>query len=231
MGRHGEQLKLLDIGTALPNGFIYRPDFITEAEEDVLLAMFETLPLKHPIYEGKYEAKRRVIGFGWGYDFKNKKLIPGPPLPRFLQGAQKKIAKWLDIPARRVGHALVTEYQPNTAIGWHVDTEEFEHVIGISLAGWCTMRLRPLGWLKSPDSSLRSVAKDAHRIRHTPRSFAPSRLDSGNFSSPKKREIMTIELERRSAYIMQGDARWDFQHSVAPTKMLRYSITFRTLPA
>lgn len=199
MGRHGAQLKLLDIGTELPNGFIYKPDFLSEAEEDVLLAMIESLPLKHPIYDDAYEAKRRIMGFGWGYDFKNKKLIPGPPLPRFLQGVQKKIAKWLDIPVRRVGHALITEYQPGTSIGWHVDTEEFQHVIGISLAGWCSMRLRPAPRLKW------------HEKR-------------------KASDVTAIELEERSAYIMQGAARWDFQHSVAPTKTLRYSITFRTLP-
>lgn len=199
MGRHGEQLKLLDTGIELPNGFIYRPNFITPAEEDVLLAMFESLPLVHPIYEGQYEAKRRIMSFGWGYDFKNKKLIPGPPLPKFLQGAQRKIAKWLDIPARCVAHALVTEYQPNTAIGWHVDTEEFEHVIGLSLSGWCTMKLRPAPRFKRKEKR-------------------------------KASDTTQIDLERRSAYIMQGSARWDFQHSIAPTKTLRYSITFRTLP-
>jgi hypothetical protein len=30
---------------------------------------------------------------------------------------------------------------------------------------------------------------------------------------------------------MQGDARWRWQHSIAPTKALRYSVTFRTLRA
>jgi alkylated DNA repair dioxygenase AlkB len=37
-----------------------------------------------------------------------------------------------------------------------------------------------------------------------------------------------IELEPRSAYLMQGAARWGWQHAVAPTQELRYSITFRT---
>jgi alkylated DNA repair dioxygenase AlkB len=38
-----------------------------------------------------------------------------------------------------------------------------------------------------------------------------------------------IDLAPRSIYTMQGMARWGWQHSVSPTKELRYSITFRTL--
>ena len=33
---------------------------------------------------------------------------------------------------------------------------------------------------------------------------------------------------RRSAYVLKGEARWDWQHAIAPTRELRYSITFRT---
>ena len=40
---------------------------------------------------------------------------------------------------------------------------------------------------------------------------------------------ITIELAPRSAYAMEGDVRWRWQHHIAPTKELRYSITFRTL--
>jgi hypothetical protein len=32
----------------------------------------------------------------------------------------------------------------------------------------------------------------------------------------------------RSIYLLRGAARWGWQHSVAPTKVLRYSITLRT---
>jgi alkylated DNA repair dioxygenase AlkB len=34
-----------------------------------------------------------------------------------------------------------------------------------------------------------------------------------------------------SAYLLRGEARWDWQHSVAPVNELRYSVTFRTLVA
>ncbi|TMH09592.1 MAG: hypothetical protein E6H68_18135, partial [Betaproteobacteria bacterium] len=40
--------------------------------------------------------------------------------------------------------------------------------------------------------------------------------------------IVLLELEPRSIYVMQGPIRWQWQHSMLPTKALRYSITFRT---
>jgi alkylated DNA repair dioxygenase AlkB len=46
---------------------------------------------------------------------------------------------------------------------------------------------------------------------------------------PKPKEpIYTLELPPRSAYVLQAEARWGWQHSIAPTPELRYSITFRT---
>ena len=41
-------------------------------------------------------------------------------------------------------------------------------------------------------------------------------------------EILVLDLAPRSAYILRGEARWGWQHSIAPTPELRYSITFRT---
>jgi len=40
---------------------------------------------------------------------------------------------------------------------------------------------------------------------------------------------LAVELAPRSAYAMEGDVRWRWQHHIPPTKELRYSITFRTL--
>jgi alkylated DNA repair dioxygenase AlkB len=37
-----------------------------------------------------------------------------------------------------------------------------------------------------------------------------------------------IDLAPRSAYILRDEARWGWQHSISPTKALRYSITFRS---
>jgi alkylated DNA repair dioxygenase AlkB len=43
------------------------------------------------------------------------------------------------------------------------------------------------------------------------------------------RRVWEIALEPRSGYVLAGEARRSWQHSIPPTKELRYSITFRTL--
>ena len=48
-------------------------------------------------------------------------------------------------------------------------------------------------------------------------------------AKPGKRDILSLELEPGSAYVLRDDVRWKWQHSIAPTGALRYSITFRTL--
>jgi|SRR5262245_23020527 len=48
---------------------------------------------------------------------------------------------------------------------------------------------------------------------------------------PKKgrsAKTLSLNLAPRSAYVMRGEARWGWQHSIPPTKSTRYSITFRT---
>ena len=44
-----------------------------------------------------------------------------------------------------------------------------------------------------------------------------------------ERELYELELPPRSAYVLAGEARSAWQHSIPPVKELRYSITFRTL--
>jgi len=38
-----------------------------------------------------------------------------------------------------------------------------------------------------------------------------------------------IDLEPRSAYLLSGASRWDWEHRITPGEKLRFSITFRTL--
>ncbi len=80
----------------------------------------------------------------------------------------------------------------------------------------------PLGWHRDvPDYEVIvgiSLAGPA-RLRLRPYPWSPER----------KREIIALELEPRSAYILRGVARWGWQHQVPPTKSLRYSITFRSV--
>ena len=45
----------------------------------------------------------------------------------------------------------------------------------------------------------------------------------------ERRRVWDVELEPRSGYVLAGEARWSWEHSIPPAKELRYSITFRTL--
>ena len=45
---------------------------------------------------------------------------------------------------------------------------------------------------------------------------------------PKKSGVLKLTVAPRSIYLLRGPSRWAWQHSVAPTRELRYSITFRT---
>jgi alkylated DNA repair dioxygenase AlkB len=41
--------------------------------------------------------------------------------------------------------------------------------------------------------------------------------------------VVSFIAERRSLYVMEGEAREEWEHSIAPVKSLRYSVTMRTL--
>lgn len=43
-----------------------------------------------------------------------------------------------------------------------------------------------------------------------------------------KVKSLKLVLPPRSIYLLRGPSRWEWQHSVSPTKALRYSITLRT---
>jgi alkylated DNA repair dioxygenase AlkB len=47
--------------------------------------------------------------------------------------------------------------------------------------------------------------------------------------SKDRKRVLSLDLAPRSAYVLRGDARWRWQHSIPPAKALRYSITLRTL--
>jgi alkylated DNA repair dioxygenase AlkB len=79
----------------------------------------------------------------------------------------------------------------------------------------------PLGWHRDvPDFELIvgiSLGGTA-RIRFRPYPWKTER----------RKDVFALELDPRSAYILRDEARWGWQHSIPPTKELRYSITFRT---
>ena len=44
----------------------------------------------------------------------------------------------------------------------------------------------------------------------------------------RRADVIALDLDPRSVYRLTGAARWAWQHCIAPTPSLRYSITFRT---
>jgi alkylated DNA repair dioxygenase AlkB len=193
MSSSGVQHELFETTPTLPEGFVYRREFITPDEESSLLEDIRALPLENSKYK-EFTAKRRTVSYGGQYDFGLNKLESAPPLPEFLLPLRAKIAAWVDVEADAFVHGLVSEYETGTPLGWHRDVPNFEIIVGVSLGGTARMRLRPY---RPGEKQLRS-------------------------------DVIVLELEPRSAYVIRDTARWNWQHSIAPTKELRHSITFRT---
>jgi alkylated DNA repair dioxygenase AlkB len=79
----------------------------------------------------------------------------------------------------------------------------------------------PLGWHRDvPDSEdvvgVSLLSEAVMRFRpHPPH-------------DPKRADVIKLVLQLRSVYLLRGPSRWAWQHSVAPTRALRSSITLRT---
>jgi alkylated DNA repair dioxygenase AlkB len=54
------------------------------------------------------------------------------------------------------------------------------------------------------------------------------RMRFRRYPPEKGAKLFGLELAPRSVYVLRDEIRWRWQHSVARTKELRYSITFRT---
>src|ERR1700710_754545 len=118
---------------ALPHGLVYRPDFLTPMEEFALLEEFIDLPFNEARFQ-QYTARRRVVRYGEGdypasYGPAAEEVNPRRPFPEFLMPLRRRVAEWRGVPEHVFVHALVTEYQPGTPIGWHSDAPHFEQVI------------------------------------------------------------------------------------------------------
>ena len=173
-----------------PEGFRYQADVLPAQEEQKLVEQIRELPLKEFEFHG-YVGKRRVISYGWHYDFDTERLQQTSEMPAFLHPAREHAAAFAGLKPEDLPHALVTEYSPGTKIGWHRDKGVFDDVVGISLLSSCVFRLR------------RKVAAAWERYSQT--------------------------VEPRSAYLLRGASRTEWEHSIPAVDALRYSITFRSL--
>ena len=122
-------------------GFSYRPEFLDQAEEETLLTHVRNLPFREFEFHG-YTGKRRVVSFGWKYDFSGQKLREADAIPEFLLPLRNRAAAFARLDAEAFEQVLVTEYAPDAGIGWHRDKGVFGEVVGVSLLASCILRFR-----------------------------------------------------------------------------------------
>ena len=183
---------LFEPGGTFPAGFKYQPDFLSLDEERELLERFGDLPFE-PFQFGNYVGNRRVVSFGWRYDFVTRGLHQAAEMPAFLLPLRDRAALLAARTPADLQHVLLTEYAAGAGIGWHKDKADFGEVVGISLLSACRFRLRrkrKAGW-----------------------------------------DRVSLEAEPRSAYLLSGTSRTEWEHSIPAVETLRYSITFRSLRA
>jgi alkylated DNA repair dioxygenase AlkB len=125
----------------LPEGLRYQKELIGLVDEHNLLARVRELPFRELEFHG-YTGKRRVVSFGWHYDFSGRRLRKTADIPDFLLKLRKAAAAFAQIKAEALQHALVTEYGEGAGIGWHRDKAVFGDVVGISLLYPCVLRFR-----------------------------------------------------------------------------------------
>ena len=187
----------------LPEGMRYQPSLITEREEKALLTQLRDLPFKEFEFHG-YKGKRRVVSFGWQYEFSGRgKLLKADDVPEFLLPLRTLAGQLAGLEPESLQHVLVIEYGPGAGIGWHRDRPVFGEVVGVSLLAPCTLRFR--------------------------RKISTPALQQANLKRPSQWERTSLFAEPRSAYYLNGPARWEWEHSILRVESLRYSITFRNM--
>jgi alkylated DNA repair dioxygenase AlkB len=182
------QLDLLGAARALPEGFKYQPDVISSDDEQKLLQQVRELPFRDFEFQG-YVGKRRVVSYGWQYDFNERKLRQADDIPPFLRSLRETAGGFAGIAPEGLQQVLVTEYDIGAAIGWHRDKSVFDEVVGISLLSSCRFRLR------------RKAGTTWERV--------------------------SLTMDPRSAYLLRGPSRTEWEHSIPAVDALRYSLTFR----
>jgi alkylated DNA repair dioxygenase AlkB len=189
-------LSLFEVAAKVPDGFIYRRNFLSEAEEHDLIQEIQKVHLA-PFQYYQFTGKRRTASFGWQYEFGKSEITTAPDMPAFLLPLRTRAGKFFNIDPDRLTQMSIIEYSTGSPIGWHRDIPQFGVVVGVSLGAACRMRFR--------------------------------KYDRGRSKNSNRAEILSIELQPRSIYLMSGASREIWQHSIPPVKELRYAIMMRTV--
>jgi alkylated DNA repair dioxygenase AlkB len=177
-------------GEAGIEGFRYQDALFSPQQEQGFVRGFESLAFKPFEFHG-YLGNRRVVSFGWRYDYSGAQLRKAEAMPGFLLPLRDIAARFSSLEPDELVHTLVTEYAPGAGIGWHRDKGQFGKVVALSFCAPCRLRFR-------------RKTKDGWERR-------------------------AVEVAPRSGYLLDGEARHVWEHSIPPMEKLRYSVTFRSL--
>lgn len=183
-----DQADLFGMVHTWPEGFAYQEHVVAADDEPALIEQIQQLPFQPFEFHG-FHGNRRVVSFGWRYDYSAATLRPSDEIPPFLLPLRAQAAAFAGVAAEGLQQILINEYAPGAGIGWHRDKPVFEDVIAISLGSTCSLRMRRKhgsGWERS-----------------------------------------TQTIHPRSAYMLRGPARREWEHSIPRVDRLRYSVTFR----
>src|SRR5690349_18195248 len=97
MDQNHQQIALFKVD-GLPEGFRYQPDLISGPEEEALLAQLARQPFKEFLFQG-FVGKRRVVSYGWSYDFNERALRPAQDVPDFLLPVRERAAAFAGVAA------------------------------------------------------------------------------------------------------------------------------------
>ena len=199
------QLSLIATETAtVPMGLEYHSDFLAASEEEGLLSHIDNS-------EWLTDLSRRVLHFGYKYDYTNRRLDETArigPLPEWLtqlsnmvREAASEEAKQLLDPHQPFEQAIINEYLPGQGIAPHIDRDCFGPIVAtVSLGSAINM----------------------------------------DFCCDSTGDEYVQRLVPRSLVLLYGDARFKWRHGIAKRhsdtwnglktkRQRRVSITFRTI--
>jgi len=206
------QAPLLEFPAELPHGLVFEHDFLTADEESELVVWFATLPFREARFK-TYYARRRVVSFhsaalAEGYDStSDDDLAPAGPPPPLLERLRERVAAF--VRARAPGEVAAVD--------------DFVHVLVSEYQPGT-----PIGWHR--DKAQYGIVAGVSVGSRARMRFRPLPAP-GEWTRVDPQTLIVQDLEPRSIYVMRGDIRRRWQHSILPTRALRYSVTMRTLAA
>ena len=168
----------------VPEGLRYQPALISSGDEAALIEHVRELPFREFEFHG-YLGKRRVVSFGWKYDFGSQRLQKAEDIPDYLLSLRALAALFANVEPDAFQQVLVTEYADGAGIGWHRDKAVFGQVVGISLLAPCTLRFRRKVEGNWERANLRAEPRSAYHLSGPARSeweHSIARVDALRYS-------------------------------------------------